>query len=207
MAHRRLLAALLPPVSYTPTAPHLAASLHAEGQALDGAQAAGAVALGALSPFRYPQWREDWERVYGLPDACARPERLLQEEIQLLALAFTERGGISREWLKHYAALGGYTVDMTEYRPFRADCSRAGDPLTNDAWVHAFRVHAPGEPVREFRAGQSRSGDALRVWGDSILECIINKYKPAHSAALFTYRADASSASALQALRRQRPKP
>lgn len=188
MAHRRLLASLLPAVSYTPTAPHMAASLHAEGAALDSTQAAGAAALGALSPFRYPQWREDWERVYGLPGACARPDRLLQEEIQLLALAFTERGGISLEWLKHYAALGGYDVDIAEYRPFRAGCSRAGDTLTNGAWVHAFRVRAPGDPAREFRAGQSRAGDALRVWGDSMLECIINTYKPAHSAALFTYQ-------------------
>ena len=188
MAHRRLLAALLPPAGYTPTAPRLAASLHAEGAALDSVPAAGAVALGALSPFRYPQWREDWERVYGLPDACARPERLLQEEIQLLALAFTERGGISRTWLKHYAALAGYDVDIAEYLPFRAGGSRTGDPLTNGAWVHAFRVRAPGDPVRDFRAGQSRTGDPLRVWGDSMLECIINKYKPAHSAALFTYQ-------------------
>lgn len=188
MPHRQLLAELLPPVSYASAAPHMAASLYAEGAALDRALADSVSALGALSPFRWPQWMEDWERVYGLPGECARPDKLLQERIQLLALAFTERGGISPAWLRHYAALGGYAIGVEEFRPFQAGRSQAGDPLTNTPWEHALRVIAPGDPSREFRAGQSQAGDPLRWWGDSMLECIINKYKPAHTVALFTYQ-------------------
>lgn len=188
MPHKNLLAQLLPPASYSPTAPRIAASLATEGALLDRVLANSALALGALSPFKYPQWIPDWERVYALPGTCARPDQLLQERIQLLALAFTERGGISREWLIRYAALGGYTITIQEYQPFKAGISKAGNALTNGPWRYTFRVIAHGDVVRVFKAGQSPAGEALRTWGDSILECIINKYKPAHAVVLYSYQ-------------------
>ena len=71
MPHADLLAALLPPVSYAPSGPHLAASLAMEGRELDRVQADAAHAVGGLRPFLYQQWLEDYERVYGLPGPCA----------------------------------------------------------------------------------------------------------------------------------------
>lgn len=95
MPHADLLAALLPPVSYAPSGPHLAASLAMEGRELDRVQADAAHAVGGLRPFRYQQWLEDYERVYGLPGPCALGGQLLQERLALLAVALQERGGIS----------------------------------------------------------------------------------------------------------------
>lgn len=188
MPHRDLLARLLPPQSYNAGAEHIAVSLHAEGAEFDRILADSAIALGALRPFVYQQWISDWERVYGLPAQCTREGQLLQERIQLLALAFTERAGISIAWLKRYAALAGYEISISEYQPFRAGVSCAGDILSNGPWVYAFLVTALGQPERPFVAGQSCAGDYLRVWGDSTLECIIKKYKPAHSVPLFAYK-------------------
>lgn len=187
MPHRDLLAALLPPVAYDAAAPAVDLSLRMEGRELDRVQADGARVLGALRPFVWQQWLADWERVYGLPGPCARGGRLLQERMALLAMAFQERGGISRAWLTRYAALAGYEVAIDDFRPFKAGRSQAGDPLTNDAWIFAFQVTATGEIARVFRAGQSPAGDALRVWGDPILECVIAWRKPAHAIALITY--------------------
>lgn len=79
MPHADLLAALLPPVSYAPSGPHLAASLAMEGRELDRVQADAAHAVGGLRPFLYQQWLEDYERVYGLPGPCALGGQLLQE--------------------------------------------------------------------------------------------------------------------------------
>lgn len=188
MPHADLLATLLPPVSYDAAGPHVAASLTMEGRELDRVQADAAQAVGGLRPFLYQQWLEEYERVYGLPGPCARGEQLWQERLALLAVALRERGGISVDWLKRYAALAGYTVEICEYREFRAGHSRAGDALTNGDWRHAFLVQAGGETCRRFRAGQSVAGEALRTWGDSLLECIINWRKPAHTVALVAYR-------------------
>lgn len=187
MAHQDLLAHLLPPVSYNPNAPRLGNSLAVEGAEFDRVLADAVIALGALRPFAFQYWLDDWERVYGLPAECVDAGQLLQERLQLLALAFAERGGISIAWLKRYATLAGYAVDIAEYSPFRAGISSAGDPLSNGVWRHAFLVTALGEPERPFSSGQSCAGDALRLWGAGNLECIINKYKPAHTVALFAY--------------------
>lgn len=92
MPHADLLAALLPPVSYAPSGPHLAASLAMEGRELDRVQADAAHAVGGLRPFLYQQWLEDYERVYGLPGPCALGGQLLQERLALLAVALQERG-------------------------------------------------------------------------------------------------------------------
>ena len=105
-------------------------------------------------------------------------------------MAFLERGGISRAWLKRYASLAGYAVEIQEFREFKAGRSRAGDVLTNGGWVFAFLVEASGDVSRTFRSGQSVAGEALRTWGDPILECIINWRKPAHTIGLISYLED-----------------
>ena len=187
MPHADLLKALLPPVSYVPTEPHLGASLEMEGRELDRLLMDAVQAIGGLRPFLYQQWLEDYERVYGLPGPCTQGGQLLQERLALLAVALQERGGISLTWLKRYAALAGYDVEITEYKEFKAGHSAAGDALTNSGWCHAFLASTPGETPREFKAGQSVAGEALRTWGDPILECIINWRKPAHSVGLVAY--------------------
>lgn len=190
--HKDLLAASLPPVSYDPNAGGVSLSLAVEGAELDRAQNASLAVPGALQPWRWQQFLSDWERVYGLPGACAKGDQLLQERIAQLAVAFLERGGISIAWLKRYAALAGYDITIEEYSPFKAGHSSAGDSLTNDDWSYAFRVTDPGGAPREFRAGQSTAGEALRTWGDPILECIINQHKPAHTVALIAYTEETS---------------
>ena len=103
MPHAALLAALLPPVSYAASGPHLAASLQMEGRELDRLQENAAHAVGGLRPFLFQEWLEEYERVYGLPGPCSRGEQLLPERIAVLAAALLERGGISAAWIRRYA--------------------------------------------------------------------------------------------------------
>ena len=187
MPHAELLRRLLPPASYDPNGPKVHLSTELEGRELDRALADLPHAVGALKPFTYREWIEDYERIYGLPNPCLRGDITYQERLQFVALAMRERSGISIDWLQTYAELVGYQVTITEFVPFRAGHSRAGDALTNDGWIYAFTVHAAGEIVRRFRAGRSTAGEKLRDWGEGPLECVINKYKPAHTVALFAY--------------------
>lgn len=187
MPHAELLRRLLPPASYDPNGPKVHLSTEMEGRELDRVLADLPHAVGALKPFTYREWIEDYERIYGLPNPCLRGDITYQERLQFVALAMRERSGISIDWLQTYAELVGYQVTITEFVPFRAGHSRAGDALTNDGWIYAFTVHAAGEIVRRFRAGRSTAGEKLRDWGEGPLECVINKYKPAHTVALFAY--------------------
>lgn len=184
--HATLLRSLLPPVSYDPSGPRLAAALDAEGMTLDAALALSVRAVMGINPFRAQEWMEDWERVYGLPDPCAREGRTLQERISALAVAVQEQGGISRGYFVRLAAMLGYVVTIREHVPFRAG-SRAGDALTNGDWQWAWTLQAPAVTTHRFRAGRSAAGEPLAFWGDEVLECAIRRLAPAHTVVLFAY--------------------
>lgn len=185
MSHATLLALLLPPVSYAP-GERMGAELAAEGAAMDAVHADAVRAVRGINPFQATEWVEDYERVYGLPDNCAALERTYQERLAALAIAVMERRGISRDYYIRLASLIGYSINITEYKPFTAG-SRAGESLTNGDWKFAWCVQAAAVTVRRFTAGRSCAGEALAIWGDEYLECVMRRLKPAHTAVLFAY--------------------
>lgn len=137
----------------------------------------------------------DWERVAGLPDNCALGVQTLQERRAALVARMTARGGQSRIFFVQLAASLGFEVSITEYRPFRAGISRAGDALTNGDWIFTWRVNAPETTITSFRSGLSAVGEPLRKWGNAALECALERVAPAHTIVLFGYGADVAEAS------------
>jgi len=134
----------------------------------------------------------DWERLLGLPDDCeSSPESLTEQQrrdrvIQVL----TTIGGQNKAFYQKLASNFGIDIDLItveDQPPFRAGQGRAGDRLTNGDWQFAFIVSAPSTEAFRFRAGSGRAGDRLQTVSNATLECLINKHKPAHSIALFTF--------------------
>lgn len=132
-----------------------------------------------------------WEKMLNLPDECDNVENQTFEQrrrrvLQVLRL----RGGQNKDFFKTLAANFGFDIDVIEVEdqpPFRAGQSRAGDRLTNGEWRYAFVVSAPTSSVVRFRAG-SRAGEPLLSVTNDTLECLIEKHKPAHSVAIFTFQ-------------------
>lgn len=132
----------------------------------------------------------DWERVAGLPDKCSGTlETTIQGHRQVLLAKLTATGGQSPAYFIEVAAALGYEVTITEFRPFQAGWSQAGDALTNGDWVFTWRVNAPEVTTIPFRAGLSVAGEPLQAWGNDTLECKINQLKPAHTIVLYGYGA------------------
>jgi uncharacterized protein YmfQ (DUF2313 family) len=133
----------------------------------------------------------DWERVFGLPDQCAPDESLtLQQRRQRILQLLTTRGGQNKSFYQNLAAQFGYDVGVIEVAdqpPFRAGIGRAGDRLTNGTWRYAFIIEAPADSIVKFRAGKSAAGERLLLVQNSTLQCLIEKYKPAHAVAIFTF--------------------
>lgn len=125
------------------------------------------------------------EDVAGLPDTCTDQADTLAERRDALHSKLTSIGDQSRQYFIDIAAALGYAITITEYSPFVAGSS-AGDVLSNGDWIYTWQVNAPEETIRPFVAG-SAAGEPVRDWGNEILECVINKYKPAHTLALFAY--------------------
>lgn len=129
----------------------------------------------------------DWESLLGLPDECSPPATTLEARQNEAHLKLTSLGSLSRQFYIDLAARLGYTITISEYREFKAGISRAGDPLTNGDWVYAWLVSSPESLSIFFRSGVNRAGDPLAIYSDGVLECAINKRKPAHTIVLFSY--------------------
>jgi uncharacterized protein YmfQ (DUF2313 family) len=127
----------------------------------------------------------DWERIVGLPDECAPQLGSVAERRNAVTLRYSNLGGQAKSYFINLAARLGFTITITEFKPFQAG-SKAGDPLTNEAWRNTFRVNSPAETVRTFKAG-SKAGEPLAEWGNDILECTINRVKPAHTVVQYAY--------------------
>lgn len=133
---------------------------------------------------------ERWEAVLGLPDKCSGAlEATLQGRRNAVVAKLFATGGQSVQFFQGVGLSLGFDVTISEFRPFRAGRSAAGDPLTNGDWVYAWRLNAPETTVVTFRAGLSVAGEPLQAWGNDTLECKINQLKPAQSLVLVGYGA------------------
>jgi uncharacterized protein YmfQ (DUF2313 family) len=129
----------------------------------------------------------DWERLVGLPDDV----QVVQSEvgarradiIRKLALG----GGQSAKFFEELAAQFGYTATVRDLRRFTAGRGRAGEQAWDEAAAFYFEVKSPDVVPLFFRAGQSSSGDALRVYRNDILEAVIRRAAPAHTHVIFAY--------------------
>jgi uncharacterized protein YmfQ (DUF2313 family) len=134
-----------------------------------------------------PELLTEWEETLGLPDPCIGELATVQERIMAVCIKFTARGGQSKEYFIAIAAALGIEITITEFRPFEVGLNRAGDPLYGEAWAHTWQVNIPSTAIVYFSTGGSTAGDPLRNWGNSILECVLEALKPAHTILIFTY--------------------
>jgi uncharacterized protein YmfQ (DUF2313 family) len=125
-----------------------------------------------MSPIRTVELMTEWETVWGLPDPCTGQLDTLSERRAAILARVRSVGGQSPGFFIRLAESLGYTITIDE--------NVGGDPTV-------WRVNAPETTVRWARAGQARSGDQIRTWGNDILECAILSANPAHLTVLFAY--------------------
>lgn len=169
----------------------------------------------------------DWERNWGLPDPCYTAPLTIGERQQALLLRMTIQGAQSREFFVSTAAYIGYTIHITEFRPFRVGMDRCGDNRTvgngapqYDEWgrliltqgwgvspvpvgqlsewpnygvggacIWYWTVHVDQAKLVWFRCASGQCGvdPHLRIGLADDLECLLNRWKPAHTRILFDY--------------------
>jgi uncharacterized protein YmfQ (DUF2313 family) len=172
----------------------------------------------------------DWERNWGLPDPCYEAPQSIAERQQALVQRMTIEGAQSREFFIQIAADIGYTITITEYRPFRIAMDACGDtrvygaagapdPIMRNEWgqpimgadgtspvaegelsawphyglggasTYYWSVHVHDAKLTWFRvtAGQVGVDPHLRIGVFDDLECLLNRWKPAHTVIVFDY--------------------
>jgi uncharacterized protein YmfQ (DUF2313 family) len=130
----------------------------------------------------------DWERVAGLPDACVAALAGTQTTAQrraVLVAKLTTIGGQSAAYFIDLAASLGYTITVTEFDLHDVE-DNVEHPLTAAPWQYAWQVNAAQDTIGTFTVIDTVE-DPLAWWGNDLLECVINRLKPAHTHVLFAY--------------------
>lgn len=178
---------LLPPVSYDGSAPYLSATIEAEANAMDLADAQASMVYNAIFPDS-GEGLADWERVLALPDPClVGHAQTVGQRIQAVVSKQQGRAGQSKPFFIALAKSMGYDITITTFHPARAGIARAGDSINGGDWDFTWRVNAPAVTVSYAKAGTAGAGDPLSAWGNRALECRLSQMKPAESILLFGY--------------------
>ncbi len=185
MNHTELLKRLLPPVAYDPNAALISAELQADGNALDTAQIAADLILTEADPRTTSYLLPDWERVLGLPDPCAGQLPTIELRRAAVVTKITLRGGQSRAFFIALAARLGFTITITEFNQYSV-MSPVNAPLCGWPWCFTWRVNAALNTVRRLSV-ISGVNEPLSMWGNTLLECAISRFKPAHTVVQFSY--------------------
>lgn len=69
----------------------------------------------------------EWERAFGLPDECLAEPLTIGDRQKALVQRMTMLGDQSRAFFIEQAAAIGYTITISEYRPFMCGIDRCGD--------------------------------------------------------------------------------
>lgn len=142
----------------------------------------------------------DWERVAGLPDACLDEPLTIGDRQAALVARLTMLGAQSVAFFVGIAEMLGYEITIVEHSPFMAGVSHVGDTRYDDApsfrWEigpaevrYYWTVRMDAARLTWFRASAGQAGvdPHLRIAAATDIECLIRRFKPAHTAVFFDY--------------------
>ena len=128
----------------------------------------------------------DFERNFGLPEACKVTPATLSGRQAALHEKVTRQGGQSRRYFIQLAAALGFVITITEFDAHNVQ-SAVNQPLRHETWRFLWRVNGP-QQTSSRKTVQSGVNEAFQTWGNALLECVINRLKPAHTRVIFAYQ-------------------
>lgn len=175
-AYGQQLSQLLPPGAAWTQDPesHLQRLLLALGESLARAHQRNDDLFRETDPQQTAELLDRWEAALGLPDACSvQGSQTVAERVQLVVAKLISAGGQSRAYFTALAiALGYPAATVTEYQARRHGRARLGERYGGEDWEEAWQLNLPEQQP-----------------GDTRLECIVSRDKPAGSIVLFNYGA------------------
>ena len=166
---------------------------------------AAALAVTESDPRATLEMLPDWERAFGLPDPCVAEPLTITDRRKALVAKMTTLGGQSREFFIGVADALGYGISIREYSSFMFGVSRFGDTRSAapqdptdiyPRWMlgppeirFVWTVNVTGAKLRWVRFGSGQFGvdPMVRIGIATDLECVIRRWKPAHTQVVFNY--------------------
>lgn len=154
-----------------PAGPNLAALLTALAGTLARVDKRIRALIDEADPTTTTELLREWETATGQPLPCFPLAQSFAQRRANVVTQLRAQGGATAAYFIAVAADIGYpgcTVDEVS--------------------AHLWRMNIPqSTTVTYFRAGQATAGDRLVEYQDQIIECVIDRLKPAHSRVVYNY--------------------
>lgn len=186
------LLALLPPGPAwdAEAVPELVKVLEALAQEFARVDARADSLLGEMVPSGVRELLPDWERVLGLPDPCLGAEGGFAERRAEVVRRFGEVGRQDPQYFVEIARRLGY-IDawVEEFKAPRFGRStfglaRFGTRRQQFLW----KLHLGARRAGGARFGVTQWGERFGANPNNIIECIVRRYRPAHTHVIFEYQ-------------------
>lgn len=115
---------------------------------------------------------DEWERELDLPGDCGQKPETIEDRRAAIITRLVALARQDEAYFVNIALQLGLVIDITHQMPFEIGLNGMGDEIGGSQWRHVWNVAIFGYP-----------SDSIR----SSLECAFNKFKPAHTVALFVY--------------------
>lgn len=188
MTLQEALLAGLPPEAYDRTAPTVQAEAAATAAVLQDALNSTDDVLIEHQPESAAEALADWERNYNLPDACvggaSAPVSL--RRLNLLA-RINGLGDLSRDYMLGLAEMLGYPYStIIEFGGMTCE-DPCDSSVTGEEFIGVWMLRTVLLTGIQTMTCESPCDAQLRSWGNTQLECVIRRHKPAHTIVHFAY--------------------
>lgn len=143
-----------------------------------------------ISPGESVELIDRYEALCGLPDKCI-PDgvQTLTQRQRRLAAKINGYGGINEAfYLNQLRVLGYDAVTITQFQNNDPDAPDTWPPdTTKDDYRYYWQVNIPDSAATTVMTCTDSCNSALRTWGDTVAECVIDKLCPSHTVVLFSY--------------------
>ena len=127
----------------------------------------------------------EWELSLGLPGIYGVTPSTTLGRQQAIVAALTDTGGQSIPYFIALAAGLGFTITITQFRPYNVNMSVIS-PLNSDEWAHVWQVNASASIAVTY----TPTVDIVQAtpnFGNPLLESVLAKFKPAHTICITSY--------------------
>lgn len=189
--HVQLLALLPPgPAWHAEAVPELVEVLDALAQEFGRVDARADSLLGEMVPSGVRELLPDWERVLGLPDPCLGADGGFAERRAEVVRRFGEVGRQDPLYFVEIARKLGYPdAWVEEYRAPRFGRSSFGQArFGTRRQQFLWKFHLGARRAGGARFGVTQWGERFGANPNNIIECIVRRYRPAHTHVIFEYQ-------------------
>lgn len=131
-----------------------------------------------------------WEKCCGLPDECIPSgTQTIRQRQQRLDAKVNLAGGINEAfYLAQLVALGKLGATITRYdKSTFTSTSKCTDGVYSTDWRYYWQVNMPSSTETTWMTCNDPCDSSIRIWGDTVVECVLNKLCPSHTYVIFKY--------------------